>query len=248
MKLQSFVFSTLNHSLVSTKTLQKAESTRTQVTQLTTDVAAKSAKAGRAGFSSLASDTTGGLFGVMMEYQKMMNKEAREDRKIARMDAELGLMGKESKLELEKNKIAEMRDEAAQRFGHGMATADIMTVVGHVMRESYLQDTEDLKSYADKVKNFNTMKKQVREDLHSAQIGEGVLTDRLKSSQGDENIMETLFTVLKESIKENNETKKLKLHQLSLRTTFSAFMSKQMEAIAAASQALAKLEKKDDDD
>jgi hypothetical protein len=42
---------------------------------------------------------------------------------------------------------------------------DPNALVQHVLRESYLQTTEDLKYYAEKVKYFNQMKKLIREYL-----------------------------------------------------------------------------------
>jgi hypothetical protein len=42
---------------------------------------------------------------------------------------------------------------------------DPNALVQHVLRESYLQTTEDLRSYAEKVKYFNTCKKLIREYL-----------------------------------------------------------------------------------
>jgi len=246
MKLQSslYVSSRSNYSSVSTATAQKAATTRTQVTQFTNDVAAKAAKGKLAGFSSssLPSDTTGDLFPAMVGYQKMMNKEAREDREVAKAGAQLELMEKASKRDQEQSKIAKMRDEAA------MANTDVMTLVMCVVRESYLEATEVLKDYAKKVKHFNAQKKEIREHLPSAQKNDGVLTDRLKSGQDNKNIMETLFLVLKESIRESNEIKKYYLEKLSSMNRLSESLSAQQEAIATASQRLAKSEKKDDDD
>jgi len=37
-----------------------------------------------------------------------------------------------------------------------------------VLHESYVSSTEDLRSYAEKVKFFNDVKKQVRDELHGA--------------------------------------------------------------------------------
>jgi hypothetical protein len=44
---------------------------------------------------------------------------------------------------------------------------DVNALVQWVLRESYLQTTEDLRSYAEKVKYFNTCKKLVRDALKS---------------------------------------------------------------------------------
>jgi hypothetical protein len=58
-----------------------------------------------------------------------------------------------------KNLVADM-----SRFGG----VDVNALVQHVIRESYLQTTEDLHFYAQKVKFFNNLKKAIREELTRA--------------------------------------------------------------------------------
>jgi hypothetical protein len=45
------------------------------------------------------------------------------------------------------------------------AFGDIESLVQWVLRESYLQQTEDLRDYADKVRHYNEMKSKLREEL-----------------------------------------------------------------------------------
>ena len=46
-------------------------------------------------------------------------------------------------------------------------TQDVETLIQQVLRESYQQATEDLRSYADKVKYYNRQKKAIRDYLNS---------------------------------------------------------------------------------
>lgn len=77
-------------------------------------------------------DPTGSLFVVMMEYLKMLQKEAREDRKTARADRELSLTAKTGKIDQEKAKIEAQKREAEARFENAMAGANLEMVVGMV--------------------------------------------------------------------------------------------------------------------
>lgn len=72
----------------------------------------------------------GGLFDVMMQYQKMMNKEHREDRTATRADAKSELALKQNKLELESQKIGEMKTEAGERFDNAMSSAMTQMALG----------------------------------------------------------------------------------------------------------------------
>jgi hypothetical protein len=90
---------------------------------------------------------------------------------------------------------------------------DPNALVQEVLRESYLQTTEDLRFYAEKVKSFNGMKSELTDRLSQ----NGFLTQDQKnqienSSPG--NVMETLSSVLKESIKDSNEDKHYYLNKV----------------------------------
>jgi hypothetical protein len=133
---------------------------------------------------------------------------------------------------------------------------DPNALVQHVLRESYLQTTEDLRFYAEKVKYFNEQKKLVRDylqDLRDYDSSEKKdqaikLVDQLKPGAQNGNVMESLLLVMKESIKDTNEDKKYYLDKLASMNKTSTSLSAQNEIIAEASRRLATTEKKDDDD
>lgn len=63
------------------------------------------------------------LFMVMMEYQRMLNKEAREDRNISAADKRQRLAEKEEKLKTDNKKIDQQMEEARQKADRQMAAA-----------------------------------------------------------------------------------------------------------------------------
>jgi hypothetical protein len=75
-------------------------------------------------------DSSGNVFGMMMEYQKMMNKEARQDRKIARESNQHELLSKSAKLDVESKKINEAKTEAAERYGSAMLESSLENYIG----------------------------------------------------------------------------------------------------------------------
>ena len=72
------------------------------------------------------------LFVVMMAYQKMMNKEAREDKKMQTQDKRLELAGKESKLKMENTKIDQQKKEADEKADNAMVAAQTEMWIGIV--------------------------------------------------------------------------------------------------------------------
>jgi len=64
-----------------------------------------------------------GLFMIMMEYQRMMNKEARESRNAARTERTEQIAGKEKKLQTDNKNISQQKDEAAERADQQMQAA-----------------------------------------------------------------------------------------------------------------------------
>lgn len=126
---------------------------------------------------------------------------------------------------------------------------DPNALVQHVLRESYLQSTEDLKSYADKVKHFNSTKKELREHLRENGDLRPDVKDLFRQLKPENsNILETLTALLKESIQEDNETKKYYLNKLQDLNKTANFINSQQEVITNASQQLAKTERKKKDD
>lgn len=77
-------------------------------------------------------NSMGDLFVAMMAYQKMVNKEIREDAKITRENKQSELNAKESKLELENAKIDQVKNEAGEKYEHAMDAATIEMVLGTV--------------------------------------------------------------------------------------------------------------------
>lgn len=77
-------------------------------------------------------EASGVAFAVLVAYIKILQREARADRTIARSSAEQALAAKEGKLELEKAKIEAMKREAAERFDHAMSAASMEMAMGIV--------------------------------------------------------------------------------------------------------------------
>lgn len=71
-----------------------------------------------------AGNPEGGLWSVMIDYQKMLNKERRSDSSQSRQDVRFELKEKEGKFGLEKEKIDAMKAEADERFDHAMSAAN----------------------------------------------------------------------------------------------------------------------------
>ena len=49
-------------------------------------------------------------------------------------------------------------------------SADVYALVQHTMREAYLENLEGLRSYAEKVRHFNKIKRRIREELARAAL------------------------------------------------------------------------------
>lgn len=69
--------------------------------------------------------------------------------------------------------LGELSDEQLAHASGGVANSDVAgadatdpnALVQWVLRESYLETTDDLRDYAEKVKHFNTAKKTIRDYL-----------------------------------------------------------------------------------
>ncbi len=68
-------------------------------------------------------DSSGNLFAMMMEYQKIMNKEAREDRTSARQSAGSALASKSSQLGQQNKAIDQGMKEAGEKANVAMNEA-----------------------------------------------------------------------------------------------------------------------------
>jgi hypothetical protein len=153
--------------------------------------------------------------------------------------------------------IGQSRIQASYQSGVGRSgntgkgsPVDPNTLAQHGLQETSMQTTEDLKSYADKVKHFNSLKKEIRDhlqDLGNYETAEKV-ANLSAGAPAPQNIMETIYQVLRENIKEMNEDKKYYLNKLQTLNKVSSEIAGQMETISDASRRLATKEKYDDDD
>jgi hypothetical protein len=120
-------------------------------------------------------DPGGNVFGMMMEYQKMMNKEARQDRATARQDSKLELASKSAKLGLESKKIGEAKTEAAARFGSAMAEASseyLIGTSGKLLKGDVKNDIDVMSKSLDELKNSASeiMEKLVNESKSDDEV------------------------------------------------------------------------------
>jgi hypothetical protein len=132
------------------------------------------------------------------------------------------------------------------------SAVDPNSLVQYVLRESYVQTTEDLRFYAEKVKYFNECKKAVRDHLADLRDYDKDLkgkVDSLKPGEKiDANVMETLTAAIKDSVKDSNEDKKYYLGKLNTINRMATDLVQYQQTISDASKHLAAKEKKDDDD
>jgi hypothetical protein len=74
----------------------------------------------------------GSIFEFMIEYQKMMSEEAREDHKIERADHELALAGKDASIDHDNATIEQQVHEANEKYDTAMSGADAALITGIV--------------------------------------------------------------------------------------------------------------------
>jgi len=72
------------------------------------------------------------------------------------------------------------RFEAVALNPQPLPPKDINELVQRLLRESYSSSTEDLRSFAEKVKSYNEAKKQVRDELHHAREALGEVDSHIK--------------------------------------------------------------------
>jgi hypothetical protein len=77
-------------------------------------------------------EPTGSIFAVMMQYLKMVQKEAREDQKMARAAGNISQTAKAAKLESDNKKIEKQMSEAGEKAQSLMnaATTSLVTGIG----------------------------------------------------------------------------------------------------------------------
>ena len=83
-------------------------------------------------FTSGNVEEYGELFAVMMAYMKMMNKEAREDRKLAAKDKELELTAKDEKIKKDNSSMDAGMQESREKADQAMSAAQTEMWLGIV--------------------------------------------------------------------------------------------------------------------
>jgi hypothetical protein len=114
--------------------------------------------------SDSAASSSDSVFSFIMEYQKMMNKEARQDRELARSSEHIRLSSKQSKLSSDDNEIKSAKgsrdmyqvvdSEASLEFFIGNA--------GRLLKGDTQNDIDLMKSQLDELKKSQT---QIQEKL-----------------------------------------------------------------------------------
>jgi len=110
-------------------------------------------------------DPAGNIFAIMMEYQKMLNKEARQDHKMQRADGQIDLLSKDAKLNLDNEKIADQQQEAGERFSQSMTEAStemFIGLAGSLLKGDTQQDIHQMSSTLDALKQHAS---QIKDEL-----------------------------------------------------------------------------------
>ena len=94
----------------------------------------------------------GGLWAVMLAYQKIMNKEAREDRKISRTSKELEVKNKEAKVASDNKAIDQQKRESNEKYDNAMNAANTELKTG-VISTSNQVATNQLRTNPDSIKH-----------------------------------------------------------------------------------------------
>jgi hypothetical protein len=90
---------------------------------------------------------------------------------------------------VQKGAMADATAAFEKVFTEGGMPTDINALVQHVLRESYLESSKDLASYAEKVKHFNDQKKAIRDQIGGLREGmpeqQRALEDQLQTAGDD---------------------------------------------------------------
>jgi hypothetical protein len=104
-------------------------------------------------FTAKDMQQVGDLFVIMMAYQRMLNQEAREDRKISMADKQASLNAKSAKLETDNAKIEQQKKEAAEKQAHAMDAATTQLATGVVSGSSQIAAGTNGTGKIDSLKN-----------------------------------------------------------------------------------------------
>lgn len=136
-------------------------------------------------------DPAGNIFAFMMEYQKMLNKENRQDRQMQRADGQLELLSKEGQLNLDNEKIAEQQQEAGEKFSQSMTEASMEMFIGMasgLLKGDTQQDIHQMSSTLDALKQHASQMKDALLQNADEESGKRIVSryEYLTSMFGDD--------------------------------------------------------------
>jgi Type VI secretion system/phage-baseplate injector OB domain len=124
-------------------------------------------------------DVTGSLFSFMMEYQKTMNKENREDKKLQKNDQELELQLKSDKLDREVEQIQQSMDEAMEKFDSAFGEASYEMLIGLAGSLMKADQSEQLKQMGAMLDQLRQAKEGILSEISQKQDSISVTTSFL---------------------------------------------------------------------
>jgi len=127
-------------------------------------------------------DNSGSIFDVMLEYQKLMNKESREDHKIAHDERAVEFTSNNDKLDHETASIADQQHEASERYDSAMqnAHAELWTGVASGSMQIGENGTASLQAELDRPVNDL---QQVMSEMARLQQNEDDTKDRIEDQE-----------------------------------------------------------------
>ncbi len=122
------------------------------------------------------------LFMVMMEYQRMQNKEARENRNVSTADRRQQLAGKEKKLETDNKQIDRQMEEARQKADQQMTASQtdfwLVVVNTRLVKLERITDTEKKDSSKQRLSNDNRVVRPARVTTGTGNTGDNARDQR----------------------------------------------------------------------
>jgi hypothetical protein len=137
-------------------------------------------------------DPVGGIFAFMMEYQKLMNVEARQDHKMQRASSQLELLSKDAQLDLQNTKIDEQKQEAAEKFSTAMNEVSLEFIIGlagNLVKGGTQKDLHQMSTALDALKQHAAQVKDQLLQKADEESGQKIVSryQYLNSLLGDDN-------------------------------------------------------------
>ncbi|HET6267881.1 MAG TPA: hypothetical protein VFG11_09195 [Acidobacteriota bacterium] len=111
----------------------------------------------------------GDLLQVMIEYQKMMNKENREDKKIPRADQRFDLTLQDAELDREKEKIGQAQQESTQKFNNAFDEASYEMLLGAFSAMQQADHSEQLNQMGQRLDQLRAAKSGLISEMNHNQ-------------------------------------------------------------------------------